>query len=305
MSLSGDESNVAAFPRHEYEAIEKAVMESARGRWFLQEFAKRNRAADTLTLLEAIGRLQGALAGTMPGSPPPMAEITSLAEAIRSTRADMANARNDRLSDGGVMSDDPAIYARIAEHAKAKVNEIMTGSQRLHFLAGELKAANANDERVSKVEADAQSLEALAGSQELLSQRIAKAMGLLSHVDERVNAIAAMVKPQAVEPRHLKYFAPDETLFEPASKQAASTASPARPAELPPPGPRGATVVVHRLTTAPTSEGQAEPAAAPAATVTDDVPPREESKRRIVIIRKQRSDTIEIPLAGELPEQVA
>ena len=41
MSSSGDEGDVAAFPRYEYESIEKAVMESARGRWFLQEFAKR------------------------------------------------------------------------------------------------------------------------------------------------------------------------------------------------------------------------------------------------------------------------
>ena len=40
----------------EYEAIEAAVMETARGRWFLAEFARRNRTADTQVLLDAIGR---------------------------------------------------------------------------------------------------------------------------------------------------------------------------------------------------------------------------------------------------------
>ena len=37
----------------DYEAIEGAVMETARGRWFLAEFARRNRNADTTMLLNA------------------------------------------------------------------------------------------------------------------------------------------------------------------------------------------------------------------------------------------------------------
>ena len=39
----------------DYEAIEGAVMETHRGRWFLKEYARRNRAADTQMLLQAIG----------------------------------------------------------------------------------------------------------------------------------------------------------------------------------------------------------------------------------------------------------
>src|SRR3954452_20807766 len=45
----------------EYEAIEAAVMETARGRWFLAEFPRRNRTADTQVLLDAIGRLEQAV----------------------------------------------------------------------------------------------------------------------------------------------------------------------------------------------------------------------------------------------------
>src|SRR5262245_25585185 len=44
----------------EYEAIEAAVMETARGRWFLAEHARRNRHAETAMLLgaiEALGRI--------------------------------------------------------------------------------------------------------------------------------------------------------------------------------------------------------------------------------------------------------
>lgn len=44
-----------------YEAIESAVMETARGRWFLAEFALRNRQAETVTLLHSISRLERAI----------------------------------------------------------------------------------------------------------------------------------------------------------------------------------------------------------------------------------------------------
>lgn len=44
----------------DYERIEEAVMETARGRWFLSEFARRIRAQDTQRVLDAIARLERA-----------------------------------------------------------------------------------------------------------------------------------------------------------------------------------------------------------------------------------------------------
>ena len=38
----------------DYDAIESAIMESSRGRWFLSEYARRNRYAETKLLLLAI-----------------------------------------------------------------------------------------------------------------------------------------------------------------------------------------------------------------------------------------------------------
>jgi hypothetical protein len=45
----------------DYEAIETAIMETARGRWFLSEYARRHRHADTLMLLAGINALHGSL----------------------------------------------------------------------------------------------------------------------------------------------------------------------------------------------------------------------------------------------------
>ncbi|WNV11160.1 hypothetical protein RSO67_08335 [Tardiphaga sp. 709] len=46
----------------DYDAIREAFMETARGRWFLAEYAKRNRTADTSLVLEAVTRLEANLA---------------------------------------------------------------------------------------------------------------------------------------------------------------------------------------------------------------------------------------------------
>jgi hypothetical protein len=53
----------AALPTDaDYDAIQEAFMETARGRWFLTEYAKRNRNADTRMVLEAVERLESGLA---------------------------------------------------------------------------------------------------------------------------------------------------------------------------------------------------------------------------------------------------
>ena len=42
----------------DFEAIEDAVMETERGRWFLAEFLRRRRAEDTVRIVAAIERLE-------------------------------------------------------------------------------------------------------------------------------------------------------------------------------------------------------------------------------------------------------
>lgn len=50
----------------DYEAISSAFMETARGRWFLSEFARRNRNADTRMVLDAVARIESTIATNRP-----------------------------------------------------------------------------------------------------------------------------------------------------------------------------------------------------------------------------------------------
>jgi hypothetical protein len=60
----------AALPSEEdYDAIREAFMETSRGRWFLGEYAKRNRNADTSMVLDAVARIEETLAAQKPPAP--------------------------------------------------------------------------------------------------------------------------------------------------------------------------------------------------------------------------------------------
>jgi hypothetical protein len=81
-SMTDDETPVTLSDA-EYDAIEEAVMETARGRWFLREFAKRNRNADTEAVLAALSKLEQAMQSQ---------EADGTLAAIRSNLRDMADA---------------------------------------------------------------------------------------------------------------------------------------------------------------------------------------------------------------------
>jgi hypothetical protein len=63
----------------EYDAVYAAVTATERGRWFLTEFANRNRYADTQLLIDALARIESAVHHDMPavggnGAAPPAAD---------------------------------------------------------------------------------------------------------------------------------------------------------------------------------------------------------------------------------------
>jgi hypothetical protein len=61
-ALSPISARAAEPNEQDYEAIREAFMETARGRWFLGEFAKRNRNADTRMVLDAVAKIEETLA---------------------------------------------------------------------------------------------------------------------------------------------------------------------------------------------------------------------------------------------------
>jgi len=78
-ALSPISARAAQPSEQDYDAISEAFMETSRGRWFLGEYAKRNRNADTRMVLDAVERIEHSLAAQRQPQPAPE---SGLAEAL-------------------------------------------------------------------------------------------------------------------------------------------------------------------------------------------------------------------------------
>lgn len=61
---SNDKGQALSLTTQDFEAIREAVMETPRGRWFLNEFASRLRSSETVNMLDSMKRLENAVAAS-------------------------------------------------------------------------------------------------------------------------------------------------------------------------------------------------------------------------------------------------
>jgi hypothetical protein len=91
-ALSPISARAAQPTEQDYDAISEAFMETSRGRWFLGEYAKRNRNADTRMVLDAVERIEQSLAAQRQPEPAPVVD-NGLAEAVEAIKAALREAR--------------------------------------------------------------------------------------------------------------------------------------------------------------------------------------------------------------------
>ncbi len=65
---------VEGYRNESFESLEAAVLETQRGRWFLEEYARRQRSAETLAILEILKKLEGSITNSSFLPPPKGAE---------------------------------------------------------------------------------------------------------------------------------------------------------------------------------------------------------------------------------------
>lgn len=87
-ALSPISARAAQPSEADYDAIREAFMETARGRWFLSEYGKRNRNADTTMVLDAVARIERGIAAQKQPLP------TGLLESLDAIRGIIDDARS-------------------------------------------------------------------------------------------------------------------------------------------------------------------------------------------------------------------
>src|ERR1700694_2781059 len=159
----------AALPsEQDYDAISEAFMETSRGRWFLGEYAKRNRNADTRMVLDAVARIEESLAAQK--QPAPESGLKQALIAI-GRAVDQAQVAATAAIDSLALEENLAPVrkgARIIREISWRWREIGADSRICDMLDSQVKAIEDACEQASSAEP----LEALSAAFDLIRERM-------------------------------------------------------------------------------------------------------------------------------------
>src|SRR5258706_54497 len=140
----------------DYEAIEGAVMETARGRWFLAEYARRNRHADTTMLLKALDRIEVAMGGAKSVEPVERIrfDLVEMSKAISRTKAEIASIKPD-ADDHGKFGEASEELDSVVLATEAATSDILACAERIQEMAWTLPEQGVESEDCDLLDATA------------------------------------------------------------------------------------------------------------------------------------------------------
>jgi hypothetical protein len=157
----------AAMPGEaDYDAISAAFMETSRGRWFLSEYAKRNRNADTRMVLDAVARIEQNLAAQKDAAPE-----HALAEALAAIRQTVDEARTAAALGGAAVEESLAPIregAQVIRETLLRLREIGVGGRIYDLMDSQVSAIEAGCRQIASTDAKA----ALSAAFDLIDHRI-------------------------------------------------------------------------------------------------------------------------------------
>jgi hypothetical protein len=163
---------------HDYAAIEAAVMETERGRWFLAEHAARHRVADTETVLAAIGRMEAA-------APSIPAQVEAGLKDIGATLA-MARAA---ARGSGPESHPP--HLRPMQVADGAITAVRHVSQKIHEVAVELRGKAQAPNQADALDRYCRDLDSASALQEKAILQLSELAGAVDAIEERLASLMA------------------------------------------------------------------------------------------------------------------
>jgi chemotaxis protein CheZ len=174
----------------DYDLIEAAVMETGRGRWFLAEYARRNRHSDTMTLLGAIDRLGAAIRGEPSAQSVDRIrlDLFEMAKAIARTKAEIAAIKPD-VEDSGKFGEVTAELDSIVQATETATSDILAAAEEVQEIAWTLREQGIEPEVCDLVNAKATDIYTACAFQDLTGQRTGKVIQVLRYLEGRINAM--------------------------------------------------------------------------------------------------------------------
>ncbi|WP_321339342.1 protein phosphatase CheZ [Breoghania sp.] len=177
-----------ALREEDYDAIESAVMETTRGRWFLAEYSRRNRSADTNMLLDAIGKLEGLMKRERKG--PKLERIqldlADMAEAITRTKREIAQIKAES-NDGDRFAEASSELDAIVTQTEGATQDILQKAELVQEIAWTLREQGVDEEACDAIDAHTTDIFMACSFQDLTGQRTQKVVQVLRYLESRIN----------------------------------------------------------------------------------------------------------------------
>lgn len=173
----------------DYDMIESAVQETARGRWFLAEYARRNRHADTTMLLGAIERLEAALRGEPTRLVDRLrVDLVEMANSIARTKAEIATIKPDAIQHGKFGEATEELDS-IVQATEIATSQILAAAEQVQEIAWTLREQGLDPVVCDTLDARATEIYTACSFQDLTGQRTGKVMEVVRYLEGRINAM--------------------------------------------------------------------------------------------------------------------
>lgn len=178
----------------DYDAIEEAVMETARGRWFLAEYARRNRNSDTTMLLDAIGRIEQTLTGERMSQDLDKLrfDLMEMSRSISRMKSEIATLRP---TGNGVTHLEEATEAldSVVRTTERATSDILEAAEAIQEAAWNLRECDGDPSLCDILDKRATDIYTACSFQDLTAQRIGKIVYVLRYLEGRINAMIDIV----------------------------------------------------------------------------------------------------------------
>ena len=178
--------------QEDYLAIEAAVMETARGRWFLAEYASRNRNADTDTLLTAIDKLEKTIVRERAPSSlmhQVRMDLADMAKAIERTKTEIAQIKHEDNKGSERFERATVELDAIVSQTESATGDILSSAEKIQEFAWTLRELGADSDKCDELDMEATNIYMACSFQDLTGQRIRKIVDAMRYVESRINSM--------------------------------------------------------------------------------------------------------------------
>jgi chemotaxis protein CheZ len=174
-----------------YAALEALLRAGPRGRWFLAEYSRRNRSAETDMLLEALSRIERAVSrpAAKQGAPGNVfAELVEMSEAIARTRREIAQIRPPYKFDQQLVNATEELD-HIVDATEKATSDILQAAEEIQEVAWTLREKGTDPELCDKIDQRATDIYTACSFQDITGQRTEKVVKALRFIEQRINAM--------------------------------------------------------------------------------------------------------------------